>query len=320
MNLLESQNILLALLKFFGFFPIKFQGCRATKNLVYNLVVTIVMITSFAVIGTWQIDTVMENSTEKGSVVGFLVINIQMLSSIIGFAIIKLYLLARNDVLDKYAEKVQNLEQTVRVFSGRNSKIEKIIKDLRKSTLLREILFLILIILLLTGYIFCVTAENYIMFVADIIIYMSFNCFYMQILFFLKMNMKFVSRLQNHLNQALHHRQKFHTHFDVEEYIRIHLKIKMFLKTFNKDFGFIFFVIFLTISGGMIPEVYMGILSLVQLDLEISSHLFIYIMLNFIWATHSYYVLGQFAFACDEMEEEVCELLLCFYLTVFYHS
>jgi hypothetical protein len=117
--------------------------------------------------------------------------------------------------------------------------------------------------------------------------------------------MEFVRRLQNHLNQVLINLQKLEKKFIVEDFIRIHRKIKSFLATFNEVFGFIFLMVFVAISGSMIPEIYKSILTLAQFDPEIPIKSLGYVFLNIIWASFSYYHLGRFAFECEKFVEEV---------------
>jgi hypothetical protein len=70
MNLLESQNILLTSLKFFGFFPIKFPGkFRKLKNHLYNFVISIGLITTFAIVGRVELNHILDSSTEKESLI-----------------------------------------------------------------------------------------------------------------------------------------------------------------------------------------------------------------------------------------------------------
>jgi hypothetical protein len=62
------------------------------------------------------------------------------------------------------------------------------------------------------------------------ILYDLFNCFFIQILIFLKMNMEIVRRLQNHLNQVLANLQQNHKSFHVEDFIEIHRKVNKYLE------------------------------------------------------------------------------------------
>jgi hypothetical protein len=76
------------------------------------------------------------------------------------------------------------------------------------------------------------------------------------------------------------------------------------LLALNRAFGFIFFFIILGIFGCMIPENYIGILTLVQ-DSSKPIKTVTFAILNIIWAVFSYYHFGRFAFECDKMEEEM---------------
>jgi hypothetical protein len=117
--------------------------------------------------------------------------------------------------------------------------------------------------------------------------------------------MEFARRLQSHLNQVLLNRQKFNLLLNPEDFLEIHLKIKQFLVTLNEAFGFIFLMTFLEIFGSMIPEIYKSILTIALSETEISLNLLIYTILNFIWASFSYYHLGQFAFECGKVKYNV---------------
>jgi hypothetical protein len=305
MNLLESQNILLASLKFFGFFPIKFPGkYRKLKNHLYNFVVSIGLITTFAIIGRVELNHILDSSTEKESNVAYLVALIEIFSEILCFAIIKLYLLLKNGVVKNYYEKLRDLETTWRSFHSRNKKIDQIIEDLRVSNLQQEIFLYIFHLVSLIGFGFCAVSDV-LMFTFDNFLYMVFNCFFVQILIFLKMNMIFASRLQSHLNQVLINLQKFNLLLNPEDFLEIHRKIKQFLLALNRVFGFIFFFIILGIFGCMIPENYIGILTLVQDNSKVPIKTVVFVNLNFIWVVFSYYHFVRFAFECDKMEEEM---------------
>jgi hypothetical protein len=303
MDLLESQNILLALLKIFGFFPIDFQG--KIKRHLYNLVVTSVLLITFTIVGLNQMSQSLVNTTEKDSALGYFTVLMEVFSTIICFVVIKLYLLIKSGVVEKYFAELGDLEYTVRSHHVRIKKIDRIVRDLKKSTLRQEIFLIVFYFLVEFGYDCIAVTDNILLYSFLGSIYVTFNCFFIQILIFLKMNMDFARKLQNHLNQVLLNLQKHRKPVNVEDFIKIHLKIKQFLATLNKAFGFIFLVTFLEISGSMIPEIYKSILTLSQSDLEISIKPLGYIMLNFIWVSFSYYHLGRFAFECSRMEEEV---------------
>ncbi len=236
---------------------------------------------------------------------GFLTALIGVVSAILCFAIIKLYLLVKSDVHEKYFERLRDLEITVRSYHVKNTKIDKIIKDLRKSTLRQEFLLIIFYMLIQCGYNCFEITDDILLHTLVGILIDIFNCFFMQILIFLKMNMEFVRRLQNHINQVLLNLQQLQKHFDVEDFIEIHRKIKQYLLILNEAFGFVFLMIFVAIYGSMIPEIYKSFLTLANPNLKISTDLLMYINLNFIWAMFSYYHLGRFSFECDKMNEEV---------------
>jgi hypothetical protein len=79
-------------------------------------------------------------------------------------------------------------------------------------------------------------------------------------------------------------------------------------------------MIFVEISGSMIPIIYKSILTLTQSDFNVSTKLLIYVSLNSIWVMFSYYHLGQFAFECDKMEEEVILIFILFKMILSYES
>jgi hypothetical protein len=259
---------------------------------------------TFTILGVSQLNQLLMHTTEMDSVLGYIVALIEIVSEILCFTIIKLYLLLKTDTLEKYFEKLRDLEITVRSHHIRNKKISIIIEDLRNSNFRQEILFFVFNVILFVGYGFCAVSDIY-TFLFDGLLYMTFNCFFLQILIFLKMNISFASRLQSHLNQVLLNLQKFNLSLNVEDFIKIHRKIKQFLVALNRAFGFIFFFIILGIFGCMIPENYIGILILVQDRSEIPIQTIAFANLNFIWAMFSYYHIGRFAYECDKMEEEM---------------
>jgi hypothetical protein len=307
MNLLESQDILLGLLKIFGFFPINFDGkFKKLKNHLFNLVISIALITTFAVVGVTQVNQVLLHTTEMDSALGYIVTLIEIVSEILCFAIIKLYLLAKScDVVEKYFDKLRDLEATVRSHYARNKKMNKINKDLRKSTLRQEILVLAFYLFVMISFGYVTATDKIFLYTLDGSLYSIFNCFFIQILLFLKMNMEFARRLQSHLNQVLLNQQKHHLHFNIEDFIKVHRKIEQYLAALNEAFGFIFLVTFAAVYGSMVPQLYMNIVTVLQSYCGISAILAIHIILNFIWAMFSYYHLGRFAFECDKMQDEV---------------
>jgi hypothetical protein len=304
MNFLESQNFLLASLKFFGFFPIKIPGkYRKLKNHLYKFVMSIGLITTFTIVGSIDLNQILDSSTEKESNVAYVVALTEVVSEISCFAIIKLYLLVKSDAMENYFEKLRDLEATWRGHHARNKKIDKIFEDLRKSNLRQEIFFFAFNVALMIGFGFC-AVSNVLIFTFDNFLYTVFNCFFLQIVVFLKMNMIFAMRLQSHLNQVLLNRQRFNLLLNPEEFLEIHLKIKQLLLALNRAFGFIFFFIILGIFGCMIPENYIGILTLVQ-DSSKPIKTVTFAILNIFWAVFSYYHFVCFAFECDKMEEEM---------------
>jgi hypothetical protein len=69
MNFVESQNILLVLLKFFGFFPINFVGKFGKfKRTLYNFVVSVALIAVFTIVGYDQLNQGEIGTVEKESV------------------------------------------------------------------------------------------------------------------------------------------------------------------------------------------------------------------------------------------------------------
>jgi hypothetical protein len=300
----ESQNILLVFLKFFGIFPIKFGGkFRKFKNHLYNAVVSVALIVGFSIVGVTAFEAAMVKSVEKDSVLLSLTGMTAVFSPILCFAIIKLHLLVKSDVQEKYFDMVRDLEITVRSYHVRNTKMDKIMEDLRKSTLRQEIFLFIYYLLIEFGFASVSVTDNIFQHMLTNSFYDIFNCFFVQILIFLKMNMNFLRQLQNHLNQVLLNLQKKHHQYNVEDFLKIHRKIIDYLEVLNKIFGFVFLMTFLAVFGSMIPEIYKSLLILMHLNSEVN--LIFYIFLNFIWATFSYYHLGQFAFACDGLKDKV---------------
>ncbi len=110
---------------------------------------------------------------------------IEIVSEILCFAIVKLHLLVKNDAMEKYFEKLRDLETIVRSHHVRNKKVDKIVEDLRKSTLQLEIFFFVFNVALLIGFCLCALSDVF-AFLFDGILYMTFNCFFLQILIFLK--------------------------------------------------------------------------------------------------------------------------------------
>jgi hypothetical protein len=306
MNFVDSQNILLVFLKFFGIFPINFGGkFRKFKNHLYNAVVSVALIVGFSIVGVIEFDTAVVRSIEKDSFLLCLTGMTAVFSVILCFAIIKLHLLVKSDVQEKYFDMVRDLEITVRNHHFKNTRMNKIIKDLRKSTLRQECFLIIYYLLIEFFYVFISATDNIFLYMLDNLFYEIFNCFFVQILIFLKMNITFLRQIQNHLNQVLLNLQKNHHQYNVEDFIKIHHKIRQFLETLNKAFGFIFLMTFAAIYGSMIPEIYKSLLILIEFNSEISMRLLFYAVLNFIWAMFSYYHLGRFAFECDGLKDKV---------------
>jgi hypothetical protein len=304
MNFVESQNILLVFLKFFGIFPINFVGkFRKFKNHLYNAVVSVALIVGFSivVVSDWNLAVI--DTVEKDSYLLSLTEMTAVFSPIFCFAIIKFYLLVKSDVQENYFDMVRDLEATVRSYYVKNTKTDKIIKDLKKSILRQEIFLIIYYLLIEFFYASISVTDNIFQYMFANSFYEIFNCFFVQILIFLKMNINFLRQIQNHLNQVLLNLQKQHRHFNVEDFLKIHRKIMDYLEVFNKTFGFIFLMTFAAVFGSMIPEIHKSVLILMQLNSEVN--LIFYIILNFIWAMFSYYHLGQFAFACDGLKDEV---------------
>jgi hypothetical protein len=232
MNLLESQKILMVSLKIFGFFPWDFEGkYKKAKNHLYNFVVSITLMATFAMFGGFQVDLILQNTTEKNSALAHITALIEIFSSIICFAIIKVYLLINGGVQEKYFDSVRDLEISMRNFhSGKSGKVDRIIKDLGRSTLMEEILVFAYYILIQISFGLIMISDNLLLYLFDDFLYSSFNFFFVQILIFLKMNMNFAGRLQNHINQVLMDLQMSQKALDVDDFIKIHNKIKHYLE------------------------------------------------------------------------------------------
>jgi hypothetical protein len=306
MNLVESQNILRAILKIFGFFPMNFGGkFGKIKNHLYNAVVSITIISAFTIIGYHQMDQGLVFTTEESGLFAYLNAMMEVYSIIICYAIIKIYLLLKSEVQEKYFDKLRDLEATVRSYHVKNTKMNKVIKELRKSTLRQEIFLFSFYVVTGLSFTSVASTNSVVMYAINTSLYDSYNCFFNQILIFLEVNMEFARQLQNHLNQVLLNLQKHHKPLNVEDFIKINLKIRQCLVVLNEAFGFIFLITFLETYAILIPEFYRSILTIMQLDSEISLRMFIYIILNFVWPLLSYYHLGKFAFECDKMKKEV---------------
>jgi hypothetical protein len=306
MNFVESQNILIVFLKIYGFFPINFGGkFRKFKRHLYNFVVSIALATAFAIICYDQLDDGVEFSTEKDSFFAYLIGVFEVFSTTMCFVIIKFYLLVKSYTMENYFDELRDFEFIVRSHHARNTKVDKIIQNLRKSTLRQEIFLFAFYVVTQLGFGFAGTTDNRLLWVVAGTLYSIINCFFVQILIFLKMNMEFARRLQNHINQVLLNLQKLHLHFNDEDFIKIHLKIKQFLSVLSEAFGFIFLMTFLVIYGILIPEIYRSLLTIMQLDWTSSLESLIYSVMSFIWPLLSYYHLGRFVFECDKMEEKV---------------
>ncbi len=140
MNLLESQNILLVVLRIYGFFPFNFPGkFRKFKNQLYNFVLSTALVVTLSIVGVSQLSQALVSTTEKDSVLGYLTALMEVLSLILCFAIVKLYLLVKSKDQEKYFKKLRDLEIMVRSYHFKNTKINKIIEDLRKTTERQEI-------------------------------------------------------------------------------------------------------------------------------------------------------------------------------------
>jgi hypothetical protein len=306
MNFVESQNILLVLLKIFGFFPINFGGkYKKFKNHFYNFCVSVALIAVFTIVGYGQLNQGVIGTVEKESVLLSLAGMSAVFLPILCFVIIKLHLLVKSDVQENYFDALGDLEIMMRSHHVRNKKVEKIIEDLRKSTLQQEIFLFVFYLLIEFGYGYVAVTDNLFLNAVNGLLYDIFNCFFVQILIFLKMNMNFAKCLQSHLNQVLLNRQMFQRNFNVLDFIKIHRKIKQCLEALNEAFGFVFLITFVAIYGSMISQIYNSVLTLVKFSSGIPMNLLFYTTLNFIWGAFSYYYLGQFAFECDKMQDEV---------------
>jgi hypothetical protein len=206
MDFVESQNILLVLLKIFGFFSINFGGKFGKfKNHLYNFCVSVSLISIFTIIGNNQLDQGLVFTTEKNSAFAYLNAMMEVYSLLFCFAIVKLYLLVKSGVQEKYFDKLRDLEATVKSYHVRNTKMNKINEDLRKSTLRQEIFLFVFYTVTEFGFGCVASTDNIVIYAIDGFLIDTFNCFFIQILIFLKMNMEFARRLQNHLNQVFLH-------------------------------------------------------------------------------------------------------------------
>jgi hypothetical protein len=270
---------------------------------------------TFSIVGVDQLSQSLIRTTEKNSALGYVTVMSEVFSLIFCFGMIKLYLLVKREIQEKYFDELRDLEITMRSHYARNKKIDRIIEDLRKSTLRQEIFVSVYYLSMQFSYSYMAVTDNILLHIFVGSLYDIFNCFFIQILIFLKMNMNFVKRLQSHLNQVLLNLQKSGMHYNVDDFIKIHNKIKQCLEALNEAFGFIFLMTFVAVYGSMIPEIYKSILTLAHS--KISMNLLTYINLNFIWALHSYYHLGKFALECDLMKEEVLVLYyIAFYILI----
>jgi hypothetical protein len=306
MKLLKSQNILINSLKIFGFFPMNFPGkYKKFKNHLYNLVVSSVLATTFAILGVRQLKATLQNTTEQNSNVAFLAALTEILSAIVCFVAIKLFLLLNEVRIKKYFKKLQDLEVSMERLFPRNKKIHQVIGNLKRSTCHQAAALLVYVIVLLFGYYHCGVIDDIFVYAVNTLLYLTFNCFFILILIFLKMNMNFAKYLQSHLNQVLVNHQKFNLYYNIEHFIKIHRKIKSFLEALNEAFGFVFFLTTLAIFGNIVSEVYVSSLTLVQSNFDIPLAAFGNIVLNLIWVIFNYYFFCQFVFECDKMEEKI---------------
>jgi hypothetical protein len=297
---------LLLSLKFFGLFPINFgEKYGELKNGLYNLLVSSILATTFCVAGIWDLNPLLNSTTEQESYTAYLTYLMEILSAILCFLVIKLYLHRNQLQVKKYFGLLQDLEATMKTFPGSKKKIDQIIENLGKSTWRREVFLIIYYFLTMLGYYYCATADNVLLYTFDCSLYLIFDSFFIQILIFLKMNMDFVRSLQNHLNQVLLDRQESGNNFNVEPFIKIHLKIQQFLKAMNEAFGFIFFMVVLAEFGCNLPDFYVSILTLVQSDFKMDIKSFAFTVLNMMWISLSYTFFCQFTFECDRVKEKV---------------
>jgi hypothetical protein len=73
MDFVGSQNILLVLLKIFGFFPMNFVGkFRKFTNYLYNFCVSVALISIFTILGSNQLDQGLVFTTAKNSAFAYL--------------------------------------------------------------------------------------------------------------------------------------------------------------------------------------------------------------------------------------------------------
>jgi hypothetical protein len=229
----------------------------------------------------------------------------EIFSAIICFVAIKLFLLFNETRLSEYFKKLQDLEVSMESLFPRNKKIDQIIGNLKRSTRRQAATLLGFFIFLMFGFYHCGVIDDIFLYIVDTLLYLTFDCFFILIFIFLKMNMNFAKCLQSHLNNVLVNRQKFNLYYNVEVFIKIHRKIKCFLEALNEAFGFVFFLTTLAIFGTIITEIYMGSLTLVQFNVDIPLAAFEYIVLNLIWVIFIYYFFCQFVFECDKMEEKI---------------
>jgi hypothetical protein len=268
-------------------------------------VVTTVLATTFAIYGLRQLKKILQNTTEQNSNVAHLSYLTEIFSAIIGFVNIKLILLVNEARLREYFKKLQDLEVSMEKLFAGNKKIQQIFANLKRSTLRQAAALLIYVVVLLFGFYHCGVIDNIFVYTVNTLLYLIFDCFFISILIFLKMNMNFARRLQNHLNQVLFNRQKFNLLYNVESFIKIHNKIKHYLEALNDAFGIVFFLTTLAIFGAIVPELYISSLTLVQSNVNISLAAFENVALNLIWVIFSFYFFCQFVFECDKMEKEM---------------
>jgi hypothetical protein len=161
MDYVETQNILLVILKTFGFFPMKFgEKYKKIKNHLYNLVVSGILLITFTIVGIDQMSQALIRTTENNSALGYLTVMIEISSTIVGFATIKLYLLVQSEEQEKYFDKLRGLKITVRTHRLKNTKINIIIQELRMSTLRQEIFVSIYYLLMQFSYSYIAVTDN----------------------------------------------------------------------------------------------------------------------------------------------------------------
>jgi hypothetical protein len=262
--------------------------------------------TTFAIFGVRQLKVlILQNSTEVESNVAYLAALSEIFSAIVCFVAIKLFLWLNESRPGDFFKKLQDLEVSVESLFPRNKKIDQIIRNLKRSTLRQAAALLTYVIISMFGYYHCAIIIDIFVYIVDTLLYLTFDCFFILILIFLKMNMNFAKCVQNHLNQVLPNQQKFNILSNVEGFIKIHNNIKRYLEALNEAFGFVFFLTTLAIFGSTVPEIYVSSLTLVQSNFNISLAAFEYIVLNLIWVVFIYYFFCQFVFECDKMEEEM---------------